>query len=98
MLGNSAIQLFMNSADITLQQAESFRQSLQPMLQYLGALRERMFKMSFPADDLFYCQVDRAYDAIFAAQYSCQRIAQGNGWFLSEQLRVYQHAIHAQAR
>ena len=84
-LEQSAIQLFMESADMTREQGEAIRKKLQPMLQYLGALRERMLKLGFPADDLLYCQVDRAYDAIFAAQYSCQRIAQGNGWFLSEQ-------------
>ena len=49
-----------------------------------GALRERMAKQGFPPDDTLFCQVDRAYDALFSLHYSYQRIEQGSGWFLGD--------------
>ena len=54
----------MKCDDLTPAQAERLKQSVRPMLGYLGKLKKRMEKRRFPVDDRLYLSVLKDYDAI----------------------------------
>jgi hypothetical protein len=54
----------MKCDDLTPAQAERLKQSVRPMLGYLGRLKKRMEKRRFPNDDRLFLTVLKAYDAI----------------------------------
>ena len=56
----------MQADDLTREQARALKNKLQPMLSYLGRLKDRMRRKGFVADDRLLAAVCRAEDAVHA--------------------------------
>ena len=60
----------MRAEDLTREQARALKNKLQPMLSYLGRLKERMRRKGFLVDDRLLSAVCRAEDAMHALSVS----------------------------
>jgi hypothetical protein len=56
----------MQADDLTREQARALKNKLQPMLSYLGRLKDRMRRKGFVADDRLLAAVCRAEDSVHA--------------------------------
>ena len=56
----------MQAEDLTREQARAIKNKLQPMLSYLGRLKDRMRRKGFVADDRLLAAVCRAEDSVHA--------------------------------
>jgi hypothetical protein len=56
----------MRAEDLTREQARALKNKLQPMLSYLGRLKDRMRRKGFVADDRLLAAVCRAEDSVHA--------------------------------
>jgi len=67
----------MRADDLTQEQARALKNKLQPMLRYIGRLKERMRRRGFVADDRLLAAVCRAEDAIHALSVEVHYLACG---------------------
>jgi hypothetical protein len=68
----------MRAEDLTREQARALKNKLQPMLSYLGRLKDRMRRRGFVADDRLLAAVCRAEDAIHALSVEVHYLACGD--------------------
>ena len=68
----------MRAEDLTRDQARALKNKLQPMLSYLGRLKERMRRRGFLAEDRLLQAVCRAEDGVHALSVEVHYLACGD--------------------
>ena len=68
----------MRAEDLSREQARALKNKLQPMLSYLGRLKDRMRRRGFVGDDRLLAAVCRAEDAMHALSVEVHYIACGD--------------------